>query len=237
MRNEPSLQAVNATLHQNANPTKARILQSFFKTGPGEYGEGDIFLGIQVPVLRKIARQHRGLAFADIESLLLSPLHEARLLALMLLVDTYDRGDLSMKKKVFALYLASTTRINNWDLVDLSAPSIVGDYLLDRSRTPLHRLSRSKSLWERRISIVATYRFIRAHDFKTTFTIASRLLKDPEDLIHKATGWMLREVGKRNSEALEDFLKQHCRTMPRTMLRYAIERFPEPVRQRYLKGI
>jgi 3-methyladenine DNA glycosylase AlkD len=218
------------------NPQKAKLLQGFFKTGPGEYGEGDVFLGIQVPVLRMLAREFDGLPMPAVRSLLDSPLHESRLLALLLLVREYTRGNDADKRRIYDFYLASTSSINNWDLVDLSAPRIVGDFLAARSRAPLRRLAKSDSLWERRIAIVATYRFICDNDFGATLAIAQMLLRDHQDLIHKATGWMLREVGKRDTAALEGFLDQHCRAMPRTMLRYAIERFPEARRQQYLKA-
>ena len=236
MRSAPTLYAVNKRLRQLADPEKAQLLQRFFKTGPGEYGEGDVFLGIQVPVLRQLVREIEGLPMPAVRSLLNSPLHEARLLALMMLVRIYAKGDEHDKRCMYDFYLASTSRINNWDLVDLSAPSIVGDFLAKRSRAPLRRLARSVSLWERRIAIVATFRFIRDNDFDTTLAIAGLLLRDPADLIHKAAGWMLREVGKRDTAVLEAFLNLHRRTMPRTMLRYAIERFPESRRQQYLRG-
>jgi len=237
MSTSHALSAVDARLRQLANPVRAQNLQRFFKTGPGEYGEGDVFLGLQVPVLRRLAREFENLPMPAVQSLLNSPIHEARLLALLLLVREYVRGDEGVKRRIYDFYLGNTSRINNWDLVDLSAPSIVGDFLATRSRAPLRRLARSASLWERRISIVATGRFIRDNDFDATFAIAGMLLRDPEDLIHKATGWMLREVGKRDIAALEGFLNQHSQTMPRTMLRYAIERFPEGRRQEYLKGV
>ena len=237
MSKSPTLQAVDARLRLLSNPEKAQILQRFFKTGPGEYGEGDVFLGIQVPALRKCALEFDGLPMTAMQSMLNSPTHETRLLALLMLVRAYAKGDQDVKRRIYAFYLASTSRINNWDLVDLSAPSIIGDYLATRSRAPLRRLARSASLWERRIAIVATLRFIRNNDFEDTLAVAGMLLGDQEDLIHKAAGWMLREVGKRDTAALEGFLMQHCRSMPRTMLRYAIERFPEVRRLRYLRGV
>jgi 3-methyladenine DNA glycosylase AlkD len=219
-----------------ACPKQAAILARFFKTGPGQYGEGDSFIGVRVPVTRKLARQFSGLPMGEVESLLHSAVHEERLLALVILVDQFKSADTAQRKRIYELYLANTAWINNWDLVDLSAPAIVGGYLLDRSRKPLRRLAKSSSLWERRISIVATHWFIRRNDFADTLAIAAMLRDDAHDLIHKAVGWMLREVGKRDQAALEGFLNEHCRLMPRTMLRYAIERLAERKRLGYLKG-
>ncbi len=219
-----------------ASAEQAANLARFFKTGPGQYGEGDQFLGVKVPATRKVAREFKGLPLSEVETLLHSDIHEERLLALIILVLQFDKADKKARKQVFDLYVGNTEHINNWDLVDLSAPQIVGGYLESRSRKPLDRLARSASLWERRISIVATHWFIRHDDFADTLRIARILLKDEHDLIHKAVGWMLREVGKRDLAALEGFLRPHYRTMPRTMLRYAIERFPEKKRQAYLKG-
>lgn len=206
----------------------------FFKTGPGEYGAGDRFLGISVPVQRAIARRHRDLTAADAAKLLASKLHEERLIALMLLLELYRRGDDRERKKVIRLYLSNTVHVNNWDLVDLSAPGLLGAFLTDRDRAPLYRLARSASLWERRIAIISTLAFIRRGDTGTTFDIAEMLLADKHDLIHKAVGWMLREAGKRDREAEMLFLDRHAAAMPRTMLRYAIEKFPEKLRRAYL---
>lgn len=189
-----------------------------------------------MPVLRKLAHEFQPLPLDEAAALLRSPIHEARLLALLILVRQFARGNLKTRQAIFDLYLENTRRINNWDLVDATAPHIVGKYLLDRSRRPLYRLARSASLWERRIAIMATLEFIRHGHFDDTLAITEVLLRDKEDLIHKAVGWMLREVGKRDREAAEGFLDRHYRTMPRTMLRYAIERFPERKRQAYLKG-
>jgi 3-methyladenine DNA glycosylase AlkD len=230
------LPGIRRKLRRLGNPKTARLLQGFFKTGPGEYGEGDVFLGIKVPVIRTQIKECRDASLAVVTQLLHSPIHEERLLALMILVDRYSKGAPADRQAIYKLYLNNTKYINNWDLVDLSAPSIVGVHLADKARSTLLRLARSQSLWDRRISIVATFHFIRQNDFMNTLEIAELMMKDREDLIHKATGWMLREVGKRNREALERFLEAHCRTMPRTMLRYAIERFSEPKRQRYLQG-
>jgi 3-methyladenine DNA glycosylase AlkD len=221
-----------------ADPMQAALLQRFFKTGPGEYGEGDRFLGLRVPQLRAIVREcgDDELPAREIPALLKSPLHEERLLALLIMVRRYVRGSDADRQQMFDLYLASTRHINNWDLVDLSAPNIVGAHLAERDRSVLDRLARSASLWERRIAILATFHFIRRNDFADALHVADVLLTDGEDLIHKAVGWMLREVGKRDQAAEEGFLLPRYSRMPRTMLRYAIERFPEPRRQAYLQG-
>lgn len=218
------------------NEEKARILQRFFKTAPGEYGEGDVFVGIQVPDIRKLAKEYQDIPFSELGQLLHSPIHEARLLALIILVRAYKLGDDSFKEQIYDLYLQNTHFINNWDLVDSSAEHIVGSHLRYRDRSPLQALAVSDLLWDRRISIMATFHYIRCEEFDETLRIAEMLLKDPEDLIHKASGWMLREIGKRNRAAEEEFLKAHYKTMPRTMLRYAIEKFPEELRQQYLQG-
>ncbi|HYA85731.1 MAG TPA: DNA alkylation repair protein [Nitrospirota bacterium] len=219
-----------------ANKDKANVLKGFFKTGPGQYGEGDVFLGITVPALRKISQECRNTSVADMVRLLRSSIHEERVLALFLLVGAYDRGDDAVKKKIYSLYLKNTRYINNWDLVDLSAPNIVGHHLIDKGRKPLYRLATSRDLWKKRMAILATFTFIRQKDFADTLNISQLLLSDEHDLIHKAVGWMLREVGKRDPQTEEKFLKQHYRIMPRTMLRYAIERFPERKRKKYLEG-
>lgn len=214
----------------------AVFLQRFFKTGPGEYGDGDLFRGIRVPALRKLAKKYRGLTLSETEELLRSPYHEDRLLALLILVRLYSRGIESVRKKVYSTYLKNTRFVNNWDLVDSSAPYIVGASLFDKDRGVLERLARSRSLWERRIAVMATFHFIKRGEFDDTLKIARVLLSDREDLIHKAVGWMLREVGKKNLEAEEVFLREHYKRMPRVMLRYAVEKFPEPKRLQYLKG-
>jgi 3-methyladenine DNA glycosylase AlkD len=228
--------AIRARLRTAADPSSVPILQRFFKTGPGQYGEGDVFVGIRVPVLRAICRECAGIHVRDVKSLLRSKVHEERLLALLLLVDAFDRADVRDRRRIYQLYLANTAYINNWDLVDASAGPIVGAYLDDRSRAPLRRLARSALLWERRIAIIATFHFIKQNELEDTFEIADMLLADDHDLIHKAVGWMLREAGKRDKVALRRFLTTRYRRMPRTMLRYAIERFPEPERRRYLRG-
>jgi 3-methyladenine DNA glycosylase AlkD len=222
-------------LRSFGDPQVATILTRFFKTGPGQYGEGDRFIGVKVPTIRKVAREFDNLPLAEIECLLHAEIHEERLLALAILVGQFEK-DAAARKLIYDLYLVNTRNINNWDLVDLSAPRIIGGYLEARNRKPLDRLAKSASLWERRISIVATHWFIRHGDFADTLRIAEKLLGDKEDLIHKAVGWMLREVGKRDVAVLEEFLGMHCRIMPRTMLRYAIERFPEERRRAYLLG-
>jgi 3-methyladenine DNA glycosylase AlkD len=225
-----------ARLQQLGDEKTAQVLRGFFKTRPGEYGAGDVFLGIKVPPLRLLAREYQDLPLTEAEKLLRSRFHEARLLALLILVRAFARGDDAVRGAIYDLYRANTARVNNWDLVDASAEYIVGGYLADRDRQPLYELAHSTSVWERRIAIVATFDFIRRGDFTDTLKIALMLLADREDLIHKAAGWMLREVGKRDLAAAEAFLKEHYRRMPRTMLRYAIERFDEPRRQQYLRG-
>lgn len=219
-----------------AEPGRIAVLRSFFRTGPGEYGEGDRFIGVRVPAIRTLCGAFRDADLPAISQLLRSKVHEERLFALLLLVQAFRRGDAAQRKDIYDLYLASTEYINNWDLVDVSAPAIVGGWLRDRSRSPLDRLARSKSLWERRIAILATQPFIRVNEFGDTFRIADILLADPHDLIHKAVGWMLREVGNRDPRAARAFLAPRYRVMPRTMLRYAIEKFPGRERLRYLHG-
>lgn len=232
-------------LKQISNPQKAKILARFFKTGKGEYGEGDKFLGITVPESRKIARKYSDINFTEIEKLLKNKYHEARLVALLILVHKYQtlppRQDLVGKKEIVNFYLKNTKYINNWDLVDLSAHYILGDYLYKKKKTvlttaTLSGLAKSKNLWERRIAIVSTFAFIYKNESKLTFKIVKILMKDKEDLIHKACGWMLREVGKKVSDnKLKAFLTLYSPHMPRTMLRYAIERLPEKERLYYLK--
>jgi 3-methyladenine DNA glycosylase AlkD len=232
----PTVREAQDRLRDLASPEAAAFAARYFKTGPGQYGAGDVFLGIRVPVLRKLARQFRDLPEGEVLTLLRSEYHEERLLALLIWVRAVSHGDEATRHRVYDLYLANTRSVNNWDLVDASAREIVGSYLHDRDRGPLYRLSRSESVWERRIAIIATAFFIARHDFTDTLRIAELLLFDPHDLIHKATGWMLREVGKRDQETLEGFLRSHHQGMPRTMLRYAIERFPAAIRLAYLKG-
>lgn len=230
----PSSADARARLRELADPDVARFLQGYFKTGVGEYGEGDLFVGVRVPVLRRLARELRGASIAESTVLLRAAVHEERLLALLLLADAYDRGDARTRAAIFRTYLAHTHHVNNWDLVDTSAPLIVGRHLEHRDRRVLRRLARSPMLWERRIAMVATHHFIRQDDYEDAIAIATLLLDDAHDLMHKATGWMLREVGKRHVGTLRAFLDQHAARMPRTMLRYAIERLPEPTRRAYL---
>jgi len=214
---------------------KAKVMQRFFKTGPGQYGQGDIFIGITVPASRQLAKKYAAeITLADVKTLLHSQIHEERLVALLMLVQKYQ-GE---PEKTTKFYLENLDRVNNWDLVDLTAPSILGAFLLDRreDHSILYRLARSKVLWERRVSIVSTYAFIRKNDFADTLKISEMLLSDSHDLMHKAVGWMLREVGKRDPAAEEGFLKQHYKKMPRTALRYAIERFSEDKRRAYMQG-
>ncbi len=221
-----------------SDPDKAVFLQRFFKTRKGEYAFGDKFLGITVPIQRKIAKKFTNLSFEDIESLLKSPIHEERLISLFILTEKFKKGNDRVREDIFNFYLKSTKYINNWDLVDASSYKIVGEYLLKNPREDiLKKLANSKSLWERRIAMVATYQFIVSGSSKTTYEIANLLLNDRHDLIQKAVGWMLRESGKRvSSTELEDFLKPRYKTMPRTMLRYAIERFDDKKRKEYLQG-
>jgi 3-methyladenine DNA glycosylase AlkD len=229
--------AIRSELRAVADPEKAKLLLRFFKTGTGEYGAGDRFLGIVMPKVRKIMKAHRQASNDDILSLLHSKYHEERMTALLLLVEQYRRGDESKKKAVFDLYLEHTAWINNWDLVDLTAPHIVGAQLFNEDRAMLKTLALSKNLWERRIAALSTFYFISHGECREALEIAELLLHDSHDLIHKAVGWMLREVGKRCSMEQEcTFLDAHAATMPRTMLRYAIERFPERARLKYLKA-
>ena len=255
--------AVRSELRALANPAKARILSGFFKTGRGEYGEGDRFLGVVMPQLRKVVKAHWRAPEGEIVRLLRSEYHEERMAALLMLVEQYRRGDESRKKAIYELYLANTAWINNWDLVDLTAPYIIGAQLAGTDSTvrrgirpsatqqtcpdpppqqksgekcELRKLARSESLWERRIAMLATYHFIRQGDGRAALETAGLLLHDPHDLIHKAVGWMLREVGKRCSMEQEcGFLDTHAAVMPRTMLRYAIERFPDSLKLKYLR--
>ena len=214
----------------------AKTTQWFFKTGKGEYGEGDVFAGLKVPTQRKIAREFKDLSLADLKELLHSKIHEERLISLLILVNNYERGDEKEKKSIYTFYIKNRMGINNWDLVDLSAPKIVGKYLFDKDKSILFKFASSKNLWERRIAILSTYEFIRNHQYDTTLKIAKILFEDEHDLIHKAVGWMLREIGKKDLKVEEIFLKKHYKKMPRTMLRYAIEKFPEIKRKKYLQG-
>jgi 3-methyladenine DNA glycosylase AlkD len=229
-------EAIRSELQSSADPAKAKTLMRFFKTGRGEYGEGDRFHGVVVPNIRKIVKAHRHAAGKDVLKLLRSTFHEERMTALLILVEQYRRGDEARKNAIFKLYLASPRHINNWDLVDLTAPHIIGGHLYGKDTSILTKLALSKNLWERRIAMLSTYYFIRQGDSSETLRIAELLLHDAHDLIHKAVGWMLREVGKRCS--MEDecrFLDAHAAGMPRTMLRYAIERFPSDLKSLYMR--
>ncbi|HDS11581.1 MAG TPA: DNA alkylation repair protein [Candidatus Wirthbacteria bacterium] len=215
---------------------QARVLQRFFKTGKGEYGEGDLFWGLRVSQIRAIAKHYLGLSLEDLGILLASAVHEKRACAVIIMVGQYQKADLPAKQKIYDFYLAHTHWINNWDLVDISAPHIVGEHLVKKLADPkmLFRLVKSKLLWERRIAMLATFAFIKQGQYKLTLDLAELLLNDPHDLMHKATGWMLREMGKRQEDLLLDFLDQYAAQMPRVMLRYAIEKLPQEVRQGYL---
>jgi 3-methyladenine DNA glycosylase AlkD len=230
------LKKVRTALREHAVPTDAVAWQRYFKTGPGEYGEGDRFLGIRVPATRRVAREYRTLPTTDLLVLIQSEIHEERLLALLILVQKYRHGSSREKEEIYRIYLDNTKYINNWDLVDASAEHIVGAHLEKRSRKPLYSLAHSESIWERRMAIMSTFHFIKNDEFDETLKMAEKLVSDTADLIQKSVGWMLREVGKRNRYFEESFLKKHYRNMPRTMLRYAIEKFPETIRQQYLKG-
>lgn len=232
-----SANEIRKKIRKLGSKERAEVSQRFFKTGKGEYGEGDIFLGLTSPQMRAIAKEYRTLANEEIISLLQSTIHEERAIALCIWVYAFAKSDDAGKKQIYELYLQQTEFINNWDLVDCSAAQIVGAYLFNKNRKPLYSLVKSNSLWERRIAIISTFHYIRQNDFVDTLKLAKLLLADKEDLIHKAVGWMLREVGKRNQEIEEEFLIEHYEKMPRTMLRYAIEKFPEPRRQMYLRGL
>jgi 3-methyladenine DNA glycosylase AlkD len=228
--------AIRAKLRKLAEPRYARALQWFFKTGKGGYGEGDRFLGVRLPRLRGFVRECGEMPLEVLVSLLASPIHEERMFALLGMVRRFRAGDEPEQRRIYHAYLSHTRYINNWDLVDASAPGIVGEWLAARSRSPLYRLARSRSVWERRIAIIATAAFIRRGETRDTLRLAAVLLHDDHHLIHKGVGWMLRETGKRASRpALERFLSRNADRMPRTMLRYAIEHFPQARRRRYLR--
>lgn len=224
----------------HASPKRAAVLSRYFKTGPGEYGEGDVFIGLTASQVRAVVRAYRDAPLAVVMTLLKSPVHEERLCALLLLVHHFQRGDVKTRRTIYRFYLANTKYINNWDLVDLSAPNIVGEYLRQTkdSGKILMTLARSKNIWQRRIAVLATFAFIKVGRHVPSFNIARMLLRDEHDLIHKAVGWMLREVGKRiGQETEEEFLQRYYKTMPRTMLRYAMEQFPRKLYRAYLQGV
>jgi len=223
-------------IKSTASPEISKTMQWFFKTREGEYGEGDVFAGLKVPTQRKLAREFRDLPLTDLKILLNSSIHEERLISLFILVDNYERGDDKERGKIFSFYLKNRKGINNWDLVDLSAPKIIGKHLLSKDKSLLFKFALSKNLWEQRIAVLSTFEFIKNNDFVVALQISEILLHDNHDLIHKAVGWMLREIGKRDLQAEEKFLKLNYKKMPRTMLRYAIEKFPETKRKKYLQG-
>lgn len=232
------LSTIREEIKKYSDSKRARVSMWFFKTGKGEYAEGDKFLGISVPTQRKIAQKFSNLELADIERLLSSPIHEERLVSLLILTDKFKKGNIKVREEIFNFYLKSTKHINNWDLVDTSAPKIVGEYSqANHKEEMLKKLAKSKNLWERRIAMIATYQFIINGNSATTYEIANLLINDRHDLIQKAVGWMLREAGKRVSQKeLEQFLKPRYKTMPRTALRYAIEKFDSEKRKAYLQG-
>lgn len=222
-------------LMKKSNKTQAEIYQRFFKTGPGEYGEGDVFIGIKVPEVRKIVKKYISLSLKEIKVLLDCRLHEVRLAAAILLTYQYKNADEKGKKAIYTFYIKNAKKLNNWDLVDVSSHRIVGEFILDKPRNILYELIENKDKWLRRIAMVSTYTLIKNNELKDTFNLAEILMKDNFDLSHKATGWMLREAGKKDIKKLKSFLNKHISWMPRTTLRYAIERFPEKERQKYLK--
>jgi 3-methyladenine DNA glycosylase AlkD len=230
------LEQLKKELEDLADLEQAKNLQRFFKTNKGEYGEGDIFLGIKVPVQRKIAKRYIGLGLNKLQELIKSQIHEHRLICLIILNKKYKKASEEDKGNIFNFYLKNTRNINNWDLVDISAPNIVGNFLFDKKKNILYELAKSEDIWEKRISVISTFDFIKKGEFEDALAISELLLKDKHDLIHKAIGWMLREIGKRDSEIEEKFLKQHYNDLSRTTLRYAIEKFPEEKRKQYLKG-
>jgi 3-methyladenine DNA glycosylase AlkD len=227
--------AIERALKKLGSKEKAEHSARFFKTGKGQYGEGDVFLGVTVPEQRRLAKMYGGLSFAELKKLLESKIHECRLTALIILVEQYKRAKEKGRSSIAKFYLAHTKRINNWDLVDASASHILGTHLLHGARDTLYKLARSKNMWERRIAIVATHAFIRKDDFADTLNLSGLLFRDQEDLMHKAVGWMLREVGKRSRSTLASFLKEHAPEMPRTALRYALEHFSPDERKKFMQ--
>jgi len=226
---------IESLLNAAANKAKADVLERFFKTGPGDYGEGDVFLGVPVPRLRKITKPFTSISLKELSSLLKSPVHECRLAALLILTEQCKKADEARHRDIVAFYCARAHRVNNWDLVDLSAPKILGPWFLPRDKGPLYDFARSDNLWKQRIAIVTTHHFIKNGAFEDTFAIADMLMQHPHDLIHKAVGWMIREVGKKDPEAEKKYLENRYKKMPRTMLRYAIEKFDHDLRQQYMQ--
>lgn len=218
-----------------ANPEKATFLQRFFKTGPGQYAEGDVFLGLVVPLTRSIAKANKQTPLSELQLLMESEYHEARLCALLIVMEQFKKASQTERKALFDFYIKNASRINNWDLVDVTCPHVVGVYLLDKDRSLLYELAESDNLWEQRIAMVSTVTFIRSREYADTLALAERLMTHTHDLMHKAVGWMLREVGKKDRATLTDFLEQYATQLPRTALRYAIEHYPEEQRQYFLK--
>ena len=228
---------ITSELQALTNAEKREIFPRFFKAGKGEYGEGDRFLGVTVPNIRAIAKLHKDISIEEIRELLQSEWHEVRLCALIIMVEKSKKKDEALRKELFNLYLSQTKRINNWDLVDLSCRFIIGEYLLDKSRDILYQLAQSSLLWDNRIAIVSTYAFIRKGQLEDTYVLSDLMMQHPHDLMHKAIGWMLREAGKRNPERLYDYVMSHRADMPRTMLRYAIEKFSPKERTILMKRV
>jgi 3-methyladenine DNA glycosylase AlkD len=232
----PSASTLIRALKKSASKKDATSVSRFIKTRKGQYGEGDSFLGIRMPVLRQLAKDNMDLSLTEAVNLLKSEFHEARMTALLILVLKFQQEDETTQAQIVKLYLKYSAYMNGWDLVDCSAHLILGPWLMRRDKRILKNLARSQSLWDRRIAIMSTFHFIRQQHFAPTLKIARLLLNDNEDLIHKAVGWMLREVGNRDRNTEEDFLRKYYRNMPRTMLRYAIEKFPQTRRKQYLNG-
>jgi len=231
----PIHEKIKTELMQLSDPSHAKKLQGFFKTGKGEYGEGDIFIGVRVPDQRRTAKKYWNIPLSDVLVLLHSGIHEHRLTALFILTQQFNKGDEDLRKQIVDIYLSNTAYVNNWDLVDSSAHKILGAWLVDKDRDVLYRLAKSESLWDRRISIISTFAFINYGDMVDAVALARLLVNDGHDLIHKASGWVLREVGKKDQPLLEEFLLENYKTMPRTMLRYSIERLPDKRKKFYMK--
>jgi len=233
------LDKIKSDLKKLANKEKIPLYQSFFKTNPGQYGEGDVFIGVSVPDTRKVAKKYQNVSLKIIKQLLTSKIHEERLCAFEILCFKYEKSSVEKeKRKIYNFCLKNRKGMNNWDLVDLTAPYIIGDFLSNKNkeREILYKLVKSNNLWDKRIAIISTVAFIKNNQFQDTIKISEILLNDSHDLIHKAVGWMLREVGKRDKKILLEFLNKHYKNMPRTMLRYSIEKFPEPERKKYLNS-
>ena len=234
---KPIIGLITDELQAFSTEEKREVLPRFFKTGKGEYGEGDHFLGVAVPDTRTVAKQYKDISLNEIRNLMQSEWHEVRLCALLIMVEKSKKKDETLRKQLFDLYLSQTSRINNWDLVDLSCRFIVGEFLLDKSRDILYQLAQSPLLWDNRIAIVSTYAFIRKGQLDDTYVLSELMMKHPHDLMHKAIGWMLREAGKRDPERLYDYVMYHRAEMPRTMLRYAIEKFGPKERSVLMKRV